>query len=251
MPCPQTSLREGLARGASQSEGGGAPKGATFECGRSMISDASATQAAETPFDAPPWRFWAPGPCFRDKAPAGFRPPFPVRVQPLKAEPRSGPGRRPGASGVRRVTSTPRPQAPPPHPALPSVPGNAPQRDEVKGDYSHNRIYVKKQSTEVRNISAGRCPHEPSDMRGSCARPRMSLRSSGLRTEHPGFPATPTGVAEVRSGCALAPRNDKHDAYAGLNPASVSAALVSSDASDCKNACTAGRCFRELTTAKS
>src|SRR4051812_44214761 len=47
---------------------------------------------------------------------AGFRPPFTCPVQPLKAEPRSGPGRLPKAPRVRRGTSPPRPQAPHPGP---------------------------------------------------------------------------------------------------------------------------------------
>jgi hypothetical protein len=40
-------------------------------------------------------------------------------------------------------------------------------------------------------------------------------------------------------------------AYAGLNPACVSAARASSDASTSKKACTAGRCLRAVTSAKS
>ena len=67
------------------------------------------------------------GPCFRvpvygrsvrrpRATPAGFRPPSPAPVQPLKAEPRSGPGRLPATSRVRGCE--PRPQAP--HPTPPS-----------------------------------------------------------------------------------------------------------------------------------
>jgi hypothetical protein len=40
-------------------------------------------------------------------------------------------------------------------------------------------------------------------------------------------------------------------AYAGVNPACVSAARRSAEASACKNACTAGRPLRAVTSAKS
>jgi hypothetical protein len=55
---------------------------------------------------------------------AGFRPPFTCPVQPLQAAPRSGHGRLPKASRVRRERP-PRPQAPHPAPRY-KRPGNAP-----------------------------------------------------------------------------------------------------------------------------
>ncbi|MDH6689815.1 hypothetical protein AB7M56_001835 [Bradyrhizobium elkanii] len=44
---------------------------------------------------------------------------------------------------------------------------------------------------------------------------------------------------------------ERHTGYAGLNPAFVNAARPSSDASASRKACTAGRCLRAVTNAKS
>src|ERR1700742_2103846 len=67
--------------------------------------------------DAPSQRFLSLGPNFRAQARANspsrqVSPPFTCPVQPLKAEPRSGPGRLPKASRVRACEA--RPQAPHP-----------------------------------------------------------------------------------------------------------------------------------------
>jgi hypothetical protein len=51
---------------------------------------------------------------------------------------------------------------------------------------------------------------------------------------------------ETREDALLTTRD-----HAGLNPACASAARLSSDASALRNACTAGRSFRALTSAKS
>jgi hypothetical protein len=70
------------------------------------------------------------GPCFRQQArdqladPGRFPHLSPTPVQPLKAEPHSGPGRLPKAPRVREERP-PRPQAPHPAPRY-KRPGNAP-----------------------------------------------------------------------------------------------------------------------------
>ncbi len=73
----------------------------------------------------------------------------PHRVQPLKAEPRSGPGRLPEASRVRGYE--PRPQAPHPAPSFRTSPEDAPHRAGRQEDKSRNRIesspYGKKYRT--------------------------------------------------------------------------------------------------------
>jgi hypothetical protein len=71
-------------------------------------------------------------------------PPFTCLVQPLKAEPRSGPGRLPKAPRVRRGTSPPRPQAPHPAPRY-KRPGNAP----------FNRDGIGKKIVHWDNMSSG------------------------------------------------------------------------------------------------
>jgi len=81
----------------------GAPRGGDF-CPRGRASGGRFTIA---PSEGP------------RTTPAGFRPPSPAPVQPLKAEPRSGPGRLPAASRVRGYE--PRPQAPHPAPRSASV----------------------------------------------------------------------------------------------------------------------------------
>ena len=87
-------------------------------------------EAAETPFDAPPWRFLSPGPCFRARAlryPAGFRPPSPVPSSRQKRQsPVVGPDdypRPPEYAGLR-LPHARRRHLPP---RANRRPGNAPQ----------------------------------------------------------------------------------------------------------------------------
>lgn len=129
--CPQNVLREGPVRAPPEKREAERRK-ARLLIVAAARSPTHRRAAAETPFDAPPWRFLFPGPFFRGQFRRDF-PAFPAPVQPASSgrAPLVGPGQPPRTSRVRKATSAPRPQAPPPHPALPSVPGNAPQWDEV------------------------------------------------------------------------------------------------------------------------
>jgi len=115
--------------------GRGAPKGAT--CGLPPGGGARPLRRDASPSGAPRCGDFCPrgrasgcrftaAPSEGPRAtPAGFRPPSPAPVQPLKAEPRSGPGRLPAASRVRGYE--PRPQAPPPCPTFSERLQNAPR----------------------------------------------------------------------------------------------------------------------------
>ncbi len=65
-----------------------------------------------------------------------------------------------------------------------------------------------------------------------------AIRDRGINSTAPDFAALHPGYGPSWS-------------YAGLNPACVSAARPSSEAKACKNACTAGRSLRAVTSAKS
>jgi hypothetical protein len=117
---PLSLLRRTKARGS------GAPRGApTFragERGAGLAKPARLTALRCGDF-APRGR--ASGHWTEDSSPSragGFRRPSSVPVQPSKAEPRSGPGRLPGASRVRGCE--PRPRAP--HQPAPGLPGSGP-----------------------------------------------------------------------------------------------------------------------------
>jgi hypothetical protein len=71
-------------------------------------ADRRAVVVTKAPFGRSIAAFLSLGPCFRHKLRAGFRPPLACPVQPLKAEPRSGPGRLPKASRVRACEARPR-----------------------------------------------------------------------------------------------------------------------------------------------
>jgi hypothetical protein len=87
----------------------------TLVTAAAYFPDCRETEATETPLSVPSQRFLSLGPNFRAQARASspsrqVSPPFTCPVQPLKAEPRSGPGRLPKASRVRACEA--RPQAP-------------------------------------------------------------------------------------------------------------------------------------------
>ncbi len=122
--------------------------------GLSALRRARVLRSTRSPLGAPWRRFLSPGPYFRARTGALW-PPIRAafaalrsrRVQPFKADPRSGAGRRPRASRVRGCE--PRPRAPLPTPTS-RTPLEAPLMEQVK-EYKHRNL----------DLSSGnaRCDH--------------------------------------------------------------------------------------------
>ncbi len=105
-------------------EGRGAPKGANFIVSLLSARLRQRTSRSASPFGAPTAGLLAKGPLFRVRDPkafwtsvhpGGFPAVQPHRVQPLKAEPRSWPGRWPSASRTHGCEPCARAPHPAPH----------------------------------------------------------------------------------------------------------------------------------------
>lgn len=99
-----------------------------------------------SPCGAPPRRFLAEGPLFRDRASLrAFPGLYRTRPASVAAAARSSGGRRPSASRRYRATSTPHPQAPHPAPRRPASRQRAPRWGGMNGNIIQVRNVVKRQ----------------------------------------------------------------------------------------------------------